>query len=516
MKISQIRSKLLTTRQPSTEQGDISITVNQGEQDNPAVDAGAGMPPELTDPTASIADQPEVDDALAEVDSTANDDLGVADSSAEMSGAEEGIAAGEEAVETLESYRTHIRNLKKSGMPVSLATIESLNIGIEHAVGRFNLKAAEIGVPSTESFTANPAASLEALEKVITISQEGIIESVNDFVLKWANKFSDLITGVKGGLQKQTKRLDEVIKTANSLNVSGELPKITNKGVIDSVELVTLESKTGAEVLKKLQDVNGGIADMFTNRIANVEKAVTAAINSIANDAGGGSTQHDKQTVDKLRADLTNVLYADNRSIQFWVAVSPVATVALAGGAGLYASGDRTAIGVAGGAVAAAMIGVMVGKAISGKAGTRMPAPFRKKKAGVVILKEIPALSPSEVIAAANSTKEAIAATLTYKDTQADMAKTLQNIVDTKFKSAEAQTYDKAVNAGSDAESIDNEGRSASLGYIRSIVRDMYSIESAIIKGVRYSTSGVVDYIVESTKLAQQVDKANSAEQAAE
>lgn len=515
MKISQIRGKLIAARTPSTEQGDISITVNQGEQDNPAVDAEAGLPPELSDPTASIADQPEVTDTLAEVDSDKADDLGAMDASAEMSDAEAGIAAGEEAVETLESYRAHIRALKKSGMPVSLATIESLNIGIEHAVGRFNLKAAEVGVPSTESFAANPAASLEALEKVITVSQEGIIESINDFVLKWGHKFGDLVTGVKGGLQKQAKRLDEVINTANSLNVSGELPKITNKGVIDSVELVTLDSKSGAEVLKKLQDVNGGISDMFTNRIANVEKAVTAAITSIANDQGGGTAQHDKQTVDKLRADLTNVLYADNRSIQFWVACSPVAAVALGAGAAAVAA-DKTAVGVAGGVVAGAMIGVMVGKAITGKAGTRIPAPFRKKKPGVVVLTEIPALSPSEVVAAAKSTKEAIANTLTYKDTQAEMAKTLQSIIDTKFKAAEGKAYDDAVNAGSDDVSVDAESRSASLGYIRSIVRDMYSIESAIIKGVRYSTSGVVDYLVESTKLAQQAEKASAAAQTAE
>lgn len=510
MKLSQVKKRLVAARTVSTEQGDISITVNQGENENPAVDPAASMPPELTDPTASIADQPEVTDTLAEVESDKSDDLNAANDITEMSDAEAGIAAGEEAIETLESFRAHITALKTSGMPISTATIESLTIGIEHAVGRFNLKAAEMGAPSTEAYLANPKASLESLEKVITVSQEGIVESVNDFVMKWGNKFTDLILSVKGGLQKQSKRLDEVVTTANSINVSGELPKITNKGIIDSVELVTLDSKSGADVLKKLNDVNGGISDMFTNRIANVEKAVNTAIHSIANDAGGGSAQHDKQTVDKLRADLTNVLYADNRSIQFWVSCSPVAAVALAAG-GAAMGVDKTAVGVAGGVVAGAMIGVMIGKAITGKAGTRIPAPFRKKKPGVVILSEIPALSPSEVVAAAQSTKAAITATLAYKDTQSEMAKTLQSIVDTKFKAAEGKAYDDAVNAGADDVSVDAESRSAAMGYIRSIVRDMYSIESAIIKGVRYSTSGVVDYLVESTKVAQQAEKANSA-----
>lgn len=513
MKLSHVKKRLVAARTVSTEQGDISITVNQGEQDNPAVDPAASMPPELTDPTAPIADQPEVTDTLSAIDSDKADDLAAADDIAEMSDAEAGIAAGEEAVETLESFRAHIHALKASGMPVSQATVEALTVGIEHAVGRFNIKAAEMGAPSTESFSANATASLESLEKAITVSQEGIIESINDFVLKWGNKFSDLITSVKGGLQKQAKRLDQVTATANSLNVSGELPKITSKGIIDSVELVTLDSKTGADVLKKLNDVNGGIQDMFTNRIANVEKAVNVAIESIASD--GGSLEHDKQVVDKLRADLTNVLYADNRSIQFWVSCSPVATVALAGGAAAMAV-DKTAVGIAGGAVAGAMIGVMIGKAITGKAGTRMPAPFRKKKPGVTVLSEIPTLSPSEVVAAAQSTKAAITATLAYKDTQSDMAKVLQGIVDSKFKAAKDKTYTEAETAGSDAESIDKESKAASLSYIRSIVRDMYSIESAIIKGVRYSTSGVVDYLVESTKVAQQAEKASDAAKAGE
>lgn len=509
MKISSIRSKLLAARTVSTEQGDISITVNQGEQENPAVDETAGMPPELSDPTASIADQPEVDEALAEVDSDKADDFGTTEAESGMNDAEAGIDASEEAVNALESYRNHIVQLRKSGMPVSLATIESLTIGIEHAVGRFNLKAAELGMPSTESFNANSEKSLIALEKMITVSQEGVIDSFNDFVSKWANKFSDLVTGVKSGLQKQVKRLDEVERTAGSLNFTGQLPAITSKSVIDSVELLTLDSKNTGEILRKLQDVNGGIADMFKSRIPTVEKSVTDAINSIA------SGVDDTQVVDKLRADITNVLYADNRSIQFWVCVTPATGLALAAGAGAAAA-DPTLIGKAGLVVAGTIIGVKIGKAITGKAGTKIPAPFRKKKPGVVILKEISALTPSEVITASKSTKEAIAATLTYKDSQAEMAKLLQGIVDTKFKNAENESRQKELEATSYEEGDAQGSKTVAFSYIRGIVRDMYSIESAIIKGVRYSTSGVVDYLVESTKLAQQAEKAASAAQTAE
>lgn len=488
MKISQIRSKLLATRTPSTEQGDIQITVNQGEQDNPAVDAGASMPPELTDPTASIADQPEVTDTLAEVDSDKSDMLDSTDAETEMSEAGFGADAAEEAVETLESYRAHVTKLRASGMPVSTATIEALTIGIEHAVGRFNLKASELGMPSTESFHANTPQSLAALEKMITVSQEGIIDSLNDFFNKYISKYHDFVVGVQRGLASQNKRLDKVIASATGIGAVSNLPVITNKGVIDKVESIVLDSTSGATALDKLKTVNGGIVDMFNTRIDTVEAAVVKAVEDIEK---GGS---DAAVSDKLRADITNVLYADNRSIQFWTSLTPMTSTLMVG------------------SFIPIIIGVKVFKTIFGKATTKQPGPFRKKKPGVVILSELPTLMPTEIIEAAKSTKEAVAAAMAYKAEESANVKKLKTILDSKFKEAEKKQQVKEDNA-TDAEAGDDAAiKGGNLAYVRNITRDLYAVESAILRGVRFSVPGVVDYLVECVKIAQAAEKGASAE----
>lgn len=488
MKISQIRSKLLTTRQPSTEQGDISITVNQGEQDNPAVDAAAGMPPELTDPTASIADQPEVDDALAEADSDKTDMLNSTDAETEMTEAGIGADAAEEAVETLESYRSHVAKLRASGMPVSTATIEALTIGIEHAIGRFNITAAELGMPSTESFHANAPKSLVALENMITVSQEGIIDSLNDFFNKYISKYHDFVVGVQRSLTSQNKRLDKVIASATGIGAVSNLPAITNKNVIDKVESIVLDSTSGSTALEKLKTVNGGIVDMFNTRINSVEAAVVKAVEDIEKGAS------DAAVSDKLRADITNVLYADNRSIQFWTALTPMTSTLMVG----Y--------------ITPVIIGVKIFKTVFGKATTKQPAPFRKKKPGVVILSELPTLMPTEIIEAAKSTKEAVDAALAYKADESANVKKLKTILDGKFKEAEKKQQVKE-DAATDAEAGDDAAvKGGNLAYVRSITRDLYAVESAILRGVRFSVPGVVDYLVECVKIAQAAEKRDGSE----
>ena len=122
MKTSAIKARLLAARNPtpSLEQGDISIVVNQdGEQSTDGIDINASAPPELSEPDLSIADQPEVDDvvSVAETDQAGTLDEGNLDGEAQET--DQAIQEGEDALQALESYRNHIRELRAAKMPVS-------------------------------------------------------------------------------------------------------------------------------------------------------------------------------------------------------------------------------------------------------------------------------------------------------------------------------------------------------------------------------------------------------------
>ena len=101
---------------------------------------------------------------------------------------------------------------------------------------------------------------------------------------------------------------------------------------------------------------------------------------------------------------------------------------------------------------------------------------------------------------------------MAYKADESANVKKLKTILDSKFKEAEKKQQVKEDEA-TDAEAGDDAAvKGGNLAYVRSITRDLYAVESAILRGVRFSVPGVVDYLVECTKIAQQAEKSAGSE----
>lgn len=477
MKTSAMKALLAKKRTPSLEQGDIQITVNQDGKETDGVNLGASEPPELTDPTASIANQPEVGEVLDAGNTDENAMLDEQNIEGDAAAADAAVTEGEETLETLETYRLEVRRLIDAQMPVSQATVEALHVGVESAMAKWNISAAEMGIPSVESFTANPIASLEAMEREIVVSQEGIVDSINDFVNKLGNKLQDFIVGVKRNLEKEKGRLATVVQRADALATVKQVPNITNKKIIDNIELAVQDAKNSAAVLANLNSINSGIAGAITNRADDVAKAVDTLIGKVAA-AGNTGDGLDGRFADEFRNEITNILFADNNMIKFWVWAKPVTANFFSNWAFLAS-------------VAKELMDVVTYKT---------PALWRSKRPGAAILKEVPALLPRDAKAAAGNTIQAIDAALKHREDYSGTAKKLQAMLDNKFKAAEG-----------DARSQGDKKVGKNLNEVRTMVRIMYDIEYAILKGVRYSVPGTVDYIIESLKLAEQADKAGSA-----
>lgn len=477
MKTSAMKALLAKKRTPALEQGDIQITVNQDGKETDGLDVGAVAPPELTDPTAPIAEQPEVDDVLDAGNTDENATLDEGNIEGDAAAADTAITEGEETLETLETYRLEVRRLIDAKMPVSQATVEALHVGVEAAMAKWNISAAEMGIPSVESFTANPVASLEAMEREIEVSMEGIIDSVNDFVSKLGNKMTDFVIGVKRNLEKEKGRLAAVMQRADALATVKQVPNITNKKIIDNVELAVQDAKNSAAVLANLNSVNSGIASAITNRADEVAKAIEQTIAKII-ESGNNNTGLDGRIADEFRGQITNILFADNNMIKFWVWAKPV-SVQFFGNWAYFAS------------IANELMDMVTYKT---------PAIWRSKRVGTAILKEVPALLPRDAKAAAVSTTAAIDAALKHREEYASISKKLQTMVDSKFK-----------DAATDAKEQGDKKIGRNLNAVRNVVRIMYDIEFAILKGVRYSVPGTVDYIIESLKLAEQADGATAA-----
>lgn len=466
MKLSQIKNRLKTTRAVSTEQGDISITVNQGEQENPAVDPAASMPPELTDPSASIADQPEVTDTLAEVDSDKADVLNEAETTAEVNDLDAGIDAGEEAIETLESYRAHIHQLNKSGMPITLATIESFTIGIEHAVGRFNISAAEFGIPSTESFSCNPSASLEALDKQIVASMEGISDSISAWYNEMDSKLFELFNGVERNFKKQIERLQVLRKHGEdykNVKLSGQ--KITDTKILGKIRGITSKGTGAAQVLAGLKLSNAAMVDTVTNRIPQIDKLVEALIKE--------AVESDKSIADlvnEFQDKAAQIVYADSTSLVMlpsgWQAIRD-----LFGGASKKTFAVRE---------------------------------YNSKD----VPSEVEALSPQQFNAAVDDTVAAFQKILAAHNQIVSTRKEVSNLIKSKLDAAIKGKREAAVNASNDADSISEEAAGIKLKKIRSFIRNTHQIETMLFTGARWTAPAVVDFL---TKNAGVIEDAYSA-----
>lgn len=518
MKTSAMKALLAKKRAPGLEQGDIQITVNQDGKETDGVDLGASAPPELTDPEAPIADQPEVGEVLDADNTAENDELEAGEADAELQEGDEAINAGEEAVEALEAYRQEVRRLIDSKMPVSQLTVEALHVGIESAMAKWNVSAVEMGIPSVESFSANTTASLEAMEQQIVASMEGIIDSIDGFIRKQFNNVVDIFVGVKRNLEKEKTRLSAVTGNLRGIGFVKEVPAITNAKIIDRVETVTFDAKNSSEVAKRINDFSASTVSVFNGRFDQVEAATNKVVNTIVNYkySEDDTKTPVEQAIEQYRKDITDVVYADGKSIVFWAACSPTKNAILSlftmgaanvAGSALTAAAAGTAAtaGQVGGA-AALYIGTNVGGAayvasklmdkIFTEATTKMPGPFRKKKAGAPVLSEIPALIPQDVekvVAGINTMIDSVISANADKNKTTDA---MVKMIDSKTKEAET-----------DAKRDGSKSKAKEFGELRSLMRNMYGIESAILRGARYSIPGLVDYVVESVKLAEKANK---------
>ena len=544
MKTSAMKALLAKKRAPGLEQGDIQITVNQDGKETDGVDLGASAPPELTDPEAPIADQPEVGEVLDADNTAENDELEAGEADAELQEGDEAISAGEEAVEALEAYRQEVRRLIDSKMPVSQLTVEALHVGIESAMAKWNVSAAEMGIPSVESFSANTTASLVAMEQQIVASMEGIIDNIDGFIRKQFNNVVDLFVGVKRNLEKEKTRLQAVAGSVKGVGFVKELPAITNVKIIDRVETVTLDAKNSRAVLGNISELSNSTSEVFRNRFKQVEVATDKVTTTILNyqySEDDTARAPVEKAIEEYRKDITNVVYADGKTIAFWAACSPTKATLLAGFVALTggaAAAAKTAVavggaagGVIGGTVGAgvgaitgsataavtgsavgavygagATIGVSIDTVINktfetlfSEAVTKMPAPMRKKKVGTAVLDQIPALLPADIDKAIPAIVGMIDSVLAAN---ADKGKTTEKIV---------KMIDSKIDAASSTRGVGkekvagNEYTSAKvqLDALRKLMRNMYGIESAMLRGARYSIPGLVDYVVESVKLAE-------------
>ncbi len=493
MKTSVLKSALLKKR-ASMEQGDISIVVNQDGKETDGVDPAASMPPELTDPTASIADQPEVNEAVAPATTDDAATLDEGDIAGQMAQDDAGVQEGEDALEAMESYLGTIRRLRAERMPVSQASIEALNVGIDAALGRWNITAREIGImPSHESFAANPMASLESMEKELVASMEGIADKINDFVNKNTSRLFDLIDNIGRTAVKQKARLAKVVQVARTASSNAEYQPITKPKIIDGIELVAQDGKSSGDVAKNIAMLSESTIEFFDKRLETVQTATIKAINTIKEK--GGTPEADKIASEQFREDVTNLMFADNRKITFVTALS----------AAQVAVGATT--GYIGVAINTVIIASTIYKAMTDKALYKVPSFLRKKKAGTAVLNQVPALTPADAIRVAEELGRMLDAVANYAKNKNSSAKKLISIVDYEFKQPNAHGAEQAGKdyvaknplSTQDADEVASSIR-ASMGYVRKLLREMYWLEGALIRGVRYSIPGVVDYVVESAR----------------
>lgn len=505
MKTSVLKSALLKKR-ASMEQGDISIVVNQDGKETDGVDPAASMPPELTDPTASIADQPEVDEAVAPATTDDAATLDEGDIGGQIAQDDAGVQEGEDALEAMESYLGTIRRLRAERMPVSQASIEALNVGIDAALGRWNITAREIGImPSHESFAANPMASLESMEKELVASMEGIADKINDFVRENISRVADVVVGMQRSAAKQKARLEAVVKSAQAATKFDGFEDITNKKIISEVELIIQNGTNSAAVAGKIGDINASIIDFFNSRSDQIRAAAVKALEAIK--VSGGDPRKEKSIVETFRADVTKLVTADNRETSFMFTISPAQWTLLLGG---FAAGGAGAALTAVAGVGAGTVSILGGiiRSITSQATHVTPSTMRDKKPGSAVLSKIMVLEPKDAITAAQSTAAMLDAVAKYAIDKTANAKKLQGIVtsvlsDQSFKE-EGEDYvkknpDYVEETGGDG---DNAAMniSDSVKLVRTFVRDTYMIETAMVRAIRQSSVGLVDYLVEGAK----------------
>lgn len=262
MKTSQIKALIKKRATASLEQGDISIVVNQDGASTDGVDVNASEPMSLTEPDLSIADQPEVDAVVGASETADASQLDEGNIDGDIQDTDTSIGEGEEAIEALESYLTHVRTLKASGMPISAATVESLHLGVSAALGRWNTSAAEIGIPSQESVAVNQVASLEAMEAELVATMESLGEKVEELVGQHGEQVGNLLGGVKTSLGKQVARLDAAIASAKRL---GDKSAIGN---VNSGAAITLGAKSSADALKGIVAISDTVSDIISAKLA--------------------------------------------------------------------------------------------------------------------------------------------------------------------------------------------------------------------------------------------------------
>ena len=282
-------------RQLTLESQDVNISISQ---DNDQGDEEVAIPP--------VSDNTDI-----EINKDDKSDKEERDEEQEVTDAEQAAQLDDiaTAVDTLESARLIVSDMRASGQPINGYAIEALQLSINTALAK---SSRSVSVPSIESLVLDRNYELNRLEASITASMEGLVDDVKI----WIGKQVDTLNSKFNYAKLYQQILSEADKTASMAeSYSAAAANVdAYKVPIDGVHLAYLAHA------EKTKDVAGvfnsycrDTINFMTNELSNLESAMAGNILAI--------TKNPEMSTDDIAKDffrkLSSFIHIDGSYIGY-------------------------------------------------------------------------------------------------------------------------------------------------------------------------------------------------------